>query len=1280
MFPYHHSQPLSNNNSHQNLGCRQNSVTHSASTESISDHASIWRPARRDYHPSTFAESTHSLHSSAEAEYTLPGLGSEPRTSHAGVQPSVLEPCVTSKDEEILEEQKQGARWHPFWLRQAMLCSFCAAFLCCTIALPIMLSLSKRNNGLFESRQGDAYVWRFGPTAILTIFSIFWSRVEFQALRYWPWMAMRTGQDLGPAGYNLDYTQMLSPAVLIKSLRRKHFLVFLVATASMILKVQIIISPALYQLHTTQSSTSVDVEVLDSFAVTEDLNNATGTGPYYHARALQNFDMEFPFGVAKEGAYQTFRMQNQTTTARGTVNTPLTVTVDGVFTHMECRELKNHSIASRGLDKYGFHNFTIDLQFEDCEQSVRMQNTVQWQLPNVDTAEAYWTVNTTLKPTFPCSSLPQQNPNFIYYAANYVPSADNVSIPHLDTCAAVICSPTAYISKVEIVDDGISPKMISSPTQKNTTIHSNPWDMLQNAVPDVLGYVGISATSRVTGPVEYAYGFRGKDVSSTDMSLYQSKVLLNSIMNLTEQVLPMLSHYQLRQTATTHTAGSLVVEPDKLYVNEFVCIWMTGLFAVITCIAFWVIFQSRIVSSVWHRDPATILGTLLFFQSDTKHTSEVVKSISGGRNDKKAEWSHSNYSPLALRPWFRTIFMVFVVGLIVGLAVALNASNTSDGLATVDGEGFFYLLSKSLPTLAMLLVSMYVAFNDTVMRDLATLSKLSSKSCDSQELDKSLLDMLGFRALSHSVRLKVYSVTVSQILATLCAFLTTIAAALLTSQVAPASTSSEIQQESWFGYRQLPPNESYSEEYSGNREDIGSLLLARRLSNFTYPQNTYADLVFPVLGINDTDWNANTSARVHTPAAKLLPTCIQLSETDFEMSIKNDSYTGGIEVHITLSFTCPNGSVITSDEFISVEGTITDNYESAYIAELARSPGNVEYTSMMCHLDLDDDAILSTPWGLHTYMWGQYSVANMNFDHFSAWQCNYSWAEVSAEVNLIWGSDTILIDHQNPPTHDNSSVKRWSPPFSFPELGGAESYLGLSDPFPEIEITDPRAGGFSKQFGLLVEPFGTFQVEDFGKLGQEQNILDALHSNLGFVGAQLANIEYRLGIDEKSAATPPVQRGNLPSVNATITDNGRLRLVQNATLTFVLIGVLSLVVVVNAWALASVSLRQKLNHRPSWLLDLDMKGIAPEGFSSIAMMESLMHGSNFLRDVPPDAYPTSSSELHQWLAGTLFRIGWFQRDATNEKEFTLGVLEDEDFEFLGDKDDVKVSQESTREI
>ncbi|KAH7011450.1 hypothetical protein EDB80DRAFT_837328 [Ilyonectria destructans] len=1154
MAETHQQRPLFGGNTLQCQRARRNFSSSSSSAESLSDMIQF-QGSVLDYHVQEVTADDSD--SSAATEHTQPEPTLEPNDPHGSVNSTLLDMPSNAKSENANEEQCQtgnGATWHPFWLKPTIFSSFCGLFLCFTVALPLMLLYSKRNDGLFESSPNFVYVWRFSPTATI-----------------------QNGQSLGPDGCSLNYTSMLAPTVLIRSLQRKHLFVFLISAASMVLKAQIVLAPSLFQLQTTRSSHHVEVQVLDSFTMTEDASHNIGTGAYYNARALQYFDMKLPFGVSKEGAYQTFKLAKPGpgATSRGTVNAPLTVVVDGVFMDIQCRALENYTTIRTSMGDGSYYNFATDLQFENCEHSISIESYIGLDSSSLDRTNStgVWKIENELKPEYPCSSLPKRHPSFLYFAGYFQPSPQDPSVPHLETCAALICSPNAWISKTEIVDDGINPQMAILSNQHNTTIHSNPWTMLQASIPSILGRFGLSTSNLVHGPVAAAFQLNHMDTSLEDITLYQNKVLRQAITNITQQIGPMLSHYELRQANESQIIGSIVSEIYKLHVSDFTCFLITGLFLFLSGISFWALVQSRRAPCVWYRDPATVLGNVIFFHSNTDPATDLMESLSEQREMRKTEWVQSSYSPLALRTWARALFVIFALGLIVG---------------------FF--------------------------------------------------------------------------LATICGFLTTIAAVLFTTELVPETTSIQFQQESWFGSRPRP-TDSYDQ--LATRQDLSSLILVWRLSNLTYPKHTYADLLFPALSINDTNWNANTSIQVRIPAAKLLPRCVQLLDADFETSVENTS-TGTPAAVIRQSFTCPNSSTKSvSSGYISLyeyteKDEATEEDELPYIAVILPSQGNAFTSADGCGITLDDDSV-STTSRVQTYAWGKFSFSTMDFGHLSVWRCNYSWAEVTTDIKLIWTNETILIDHQSPPIQDNSTLRPRNPPFNFPDIPEYPFDISV---YPEVTAKDPRAGSFPTQFGLLVEPFGPLQLDSFGDSAYDNQILDTLHSNLGFLTAQLANIEQRLGIHEKSS-TAPSYHGDLLPVNATITDNGRLRLIQSPIPSFILVGILSLIVIVNLYALVSTAARHLLSGRRSWLLDMDLKGLAPNGFNSIAMIDSLVHDSNALKDVPENAHLMPLGDLHESLVERRFRIGWFQGDETQSEVFTIGMLNDENFVYKRKKEDVK---------
>ncbi|KAF6811233.1 hypothetical protein CPLU01_15152 [Colletotrichum plurivorum] len=107
--------------------------------------------------------------------------------------------------------------------------------------------------------------------------------------------------------YNLDYTAMMAPTIVTQSLRRKHYLVFLVVIISLILRVQIVIAPGLFKLEKAEVSEGVRIEVLDVFNGAEDSIGSNKTNAYHMTHAVHNFGMPPPFGIniTQNVAYQT---------------------------------------------------------------------------------------------------------------------------------------------------------------------------------------------------------------------------------------------------------------------------------------------------------------------------------------------------------------------------------------------------------------------------------------------------------------------------------------------------------------------------------------------------------------------------------------------------------------------------------------------------------------------------------------------------------------------------------------------------------------------------------------------------------------------------------------------------------------------------------------------------------------------------------------------------------------------------------------------------------------
>jgi hypothetical protein len=591
----------------------------------------------------------------------------------------------------------------------------------------------------------------------------------------------------------------------------------------------------------------------------------------------------------------------------------------------------------------------------------------------------------------------------------------------------------------------------------------------------------------------------------------------------------------------------------------------------------------------------------------------------------------------------------------------LQESRRSDGLGTLGEEAYWPLLWQSLPVLMMLVVSLYSISFDTTIRSLVYLSDVSVQPRSSTEIDISLLDMLGFRALFYSIKNAIPVVTLSQCLAALSGFLPAIGSILLVPETVPSFTDVSVPQQSQFVNQTLTIDNI--DNYIQTLDNLGQLNVIRDVSNFTSPRHTYFDLAFPSFEIdNEPSWVPGASARVSTSGAKLVPQCEPVPTDEYEVSepkARWDNY-----VRIVQSFECPNGTRQNITGWQVVAGRASQ-LDSSYFGRAILSPLNPERAYRECTSMAPNK--ISHPWYVETYSWGEFSGARWEVERLALWRCNYSRADVPTELIIVWSDDGIKIDVSEPPVQDTSSsnIQPWTPPLNVPaynfQLLGFDMNK-IFDVFPDSLGSVKNGTYVMGEFEAILEPYGPISSEDLGDPGKDERVLEELQADLAFIGAQLANLEQRAYLGKSSDPTPLTGHGQEQQklIKVTIADNNRQRVVQNAVVTFILIAILSVVAIARIWALFSDIWRLCLspNARRPWLLNVTLRGVAPPGCSSMAVMEALLDGSNVSKILPENADMLPTKELHERLAGKQLRLGWFSSEP-GSAIFTLGVTHEE---------------------
>lgn len=107
------------------------------------------------------------------------GYPSTPYHEYARLSPENLKDSRQGDSNRTAELKSSVApNWDPFYLQSWVFFTFTALFACLLISVEILQAVSNQSYGLASASTSLRYLWSYGPTLILTIASIVWSRVE----------------------------------------------------------------------------------------------------------------------------------------------------------------------------------------------------------------------------------------------------------------------------------------------------------------------------------------------------------------------------------------------------------------------------------------------------------------------------------------------------------------------------------------------------------------------------------------------------------------------------------------------------------------------------------------------------------------------------------------------------------------------------------------------------------------------------------------------------------------------------------------------------------------------------------------------------------------------------------------------------------------------------------------------------------------------------------------------------------------------------------------------
>lgn len=1140
-------------------------------------------------------------------------------------------------------------------------------------------------------------------------------------MRYTPWAAVAEGRDLGKHGLTLDYADMFWWIAFWRSLKNRHMLVFSVMLVSLLLKITIPLAAGLVHSATVGLPVSIEVQVLDTFSpdrLPADLNRAARLDeelglyvPFYQLKAISNFDMEYPFGMTETEAYQTFEVPG----IPFGPSIQATAVVDRIQTDLVCDLSKSFTVKKHTSYKDADYDrrpgFFTDIEFEfgKCEKWRATLPPFDWvntQHPvsadGVNRMSWMYGMGPSGKisdpPRAPCglTAAPRE---FLLISTTQTRAGLNDSLPSSFEAAAMICSPKTWTSKVEVSRNGSDIRVAPVADSPSTEISVDIDGLVQSFVPTIGGWrwelESQNVTDWVFSALRYAVEFR-------DGAFINSNGPIHPTMNQTEtrdvlaqfyrKVGTMGIHAMLRSPAKQMVVGSVVAQTGRVLANDVVAHILVGILGAILLgmVSACLYLPTR---GLYDVDPTTILGAAVAFKKAPAFLRQGRTET--GMLKASPSWEKPNTAPYLLRSEPRLISTTLLMGLIAALLVTLNISNTSNGIASIPADGYNPIVSSIVPTVLLLLVAMYAGASNASVRNLTTFSNASARDCGPKDLSLSFLDMIGPRVLWHSTTRHIWTMTLTEIAATLAAFLTTFAGLLFRVENIEVTSVVQLQQASWFGNPDLVAAREGTDVIPDGRQMITSFLLNSTSNNaITYTPGSYQDLIFPLFErpAQSTMLSGNNvTVRLTVPALTLQSTCVDLAPSEYNVTVRTGRTNRGVPVcNIELSTMRSNGSTL---GFLRVPDTRTNVDGSG---DLALYPHVRAIVSEAAMEQYPRAPVLATSgggspnctqamkrrihnWWIETYFWGKVAApGNKTMEYSRMARCNYTWSEVDVDLTLK-GSD-LSLDYNNPPSARWETRRAPAARYPLPTVGGQWECPQVDDSgFLDLPATHLPRG--RDRFAVVEAPFGSLPASAYGSDEGKSAVLSALTRMTSIVYAQAASIDNRLPPDGTSM-TEPVKQETLPETVATVSNLDRLRLIQRPVPTYILVALLGVITAINIYALLSAVLVRWGRDGSPLCLDMTMQNVAPANSGSIAVMARLLTSSNILKRIPNPAQTGERLDLGGVRAifdGMSFRIGWFQSPTLGQPVFTVGYLGDERMAFLGRKMEGSRHQSATED-
>ncbi|KAI6081908.1 hypothetical protein F4821DRAFT_264470 [Hypoxylon rubiginosum] len=846
---------------------------------------------------------------------------------------------VASYQETMLS--KAGLSWRPVYLRRRVLLAFAVIFTIIVVAIEALAYISTMNQGLVAGQYRLQYLWKYGPTAILSVVMALWGRVEYQSKSTAPWYRLWSGPQGASRSVLLDYISPILPVAVYQAIKHKDYIVASTIIISLLLRAIVIFSTSFISLVPTQvivSSVPVTLgntfkDVADTWSSPWGQEIGSFTAQLYNS--LSAGQTKYPAGLQDSFAYQDFSVDM-------TPFNDITVATDAFFGNLKCHESNYINISIHDTIRssesrpqaYNVGNCTVEFDvtfpqnisdlviYGRSELSLCEENYHKY--PGGSSAPALYESNFTLQVYFMKVS---------YENRTTKGRNDTYQSGVIDKWLEKTCTPSHMLRKIAVTRaEGGSDRFVTIDQPHRALPETKPWSSLLD-LNDMFnrgtdGMITNSTWVQTPNGSPLAINLDGllshvidkqTMTNSPDIveSIFGSSMVEDKFNDVFKSYASFLGFMYFQQpTSGFQSNASATTTQNRLLVTIGAAHTMAGLSGL--CLLLLAAMIATIPKyGILPRNPTTIIGMAALISPSKRFTSSLenmgsmseknIRSRLGSAEYRAYASSHENsYTgrsfylntlqsaddnvssttekednrmryPIVLHPVYRLVACLCVVGIVVTLESLLRKSTSNDGLSDLIKADDTPYGWTLLPAVVLSLVSIYYGAIESQIRLLSPYNNLLRGSKFDLTLALDLTDRLAITSLIASTKLRLYA-TITSIATSFVAFFLTIAASSLFT---PVEVSNVV------NTTQLPALDTFNyATFWDAHGSGGSRILG---ANIEYSPFTYADLVLPHLQLrgqlfdeaaNITLDNIYTTAMV--PAARSYLSCKTFESSELQ--------------------------------------------------------------------------------------------------------------------------------------------------------------------------------------------------------------------------------------------------------------------------------------------------------------------------------------------------------------------------------------------------------------